>query len=411
MIPYMETPESDFNPNWNAVYALAISVAGLIASEFLPVSVLTPMARDLQVTEGIAGQAISITAVIAMVSSLLTALVTRRMDRRTVLLSFTVLLILSDIIVAFAPNFLLLILGRVLLGITIGGFWAMLPATAMRLMPEKMVPKALSVIFGAVSVATVIAAPLGSFLGNLVGWRNVFLLTAAFGVVALSCQMLTLPSMAPGKPAKLTTIWNVSKRPKIKAGMLATMLLFMGYATFFTYLRPFLETITKLNVNELSIVLLGFGLANLLGTTLARHLLRRSLKYTLIFLPFIMAIPVAGLVFFGHITILAAVLIALWGLAFGGMQVGWPTWLTRTIPEEAESAGGLQVAVIQLAITLGAGIGGIFFDHTGVTGVFVVSSIITLVAGVAGVFVFKEPVNAPHKPGRVDKTSTAKLVA
>jgi predicted MFS family arabinose efflux permease len=169
----LRTSASDLvsRPAWNAVFALALGVAGLITSEFLPVSLLTPMAHDLHVTEGIAGQAISITAVVAMVASLLIAVLTKGLDRRWVLLSFSVLQVLSNVLVALAPTFLVLTIGRLLLGVAIGGFWAMSAAVAMRLVPSKDVPKALATIFGAVSVATVVAAPLGSYLGGLLGWR------------------------------------------------------------------------------------------------------------------------------------------------------------------------------------------------------------------------------------------------
>jgi predicted MFS family arabinose efflux permease len=257
------THELTQKPAWNAVYALSLGVAGLITSEFLPVSLLTPMAKDLRITEGIAGQSISITAVVAMVASLLIAIVTKRLDRRHVLLSFSVLQILSNVLVAFAPNFLILTIGRLLLGIVIGGFWGMSASIAMRLVPEKLVPKALSIIFGAVSVATVISAPLGSYLGALLGWRNVFLLAAALGALAFASQAITLPSMTTNIPARLGTLLHILKRPKVKTGMLATMFVFMGYATFFTYLRPFLETVTGVSVIHCQLFYLGLALPTL----------------------------------------------------------------------------------------------------------------------------------------------------
>jgi predicted MFS family arabinose efflux permease len=407
MKQHTETPGLTHKPAWNAVFALSLGVAGLITSEFLPVSLLTPMAQDLSITEGIAGQAISITAMVAMVASLLIAILTQRMDRKKVLLSFSILQMLSNVLVACAPNFLMLTIGRVLLGVAIGGFWAMSAAIAMRLVPEKLVPKALSIVFGAVSVATVVSAPLGSFLGNILGWRNVFLIAGGLGLLALIWQLATLPPMATEKPASLGTLLLVLKRPNVKKGLLATMFVFMGYATFFTYLRPFLETVSGVSVNALSTILLTFGLANLAGTTLARHLLERNLKRTLTLIPLFMGTIVAGLVLFGSLPVLAAVLVALWGMAFGGVQVGWPTWLTRTIPDEAETGGGIQIAAIQLAITTGAGMGGLFFDLTGVIGVFIASSVITLLAAFVAMLAFRKST----KKGREIELNKEKPVA
>ncbi|MBN7800262.1 MFS transporter [Algoriphagus aestuariicola] len=169
---------------WKAIWAIALGVASLIIAEFLPVSLLTPLANDLGITEGLAGQTISATADAALISSCLITPITRRLDRRWVLLSFCVLQIVSCLIVYFSPNFPLLLIGRVLLGIGIGGFWAMSAATAMRLVPAESIPKALSIIFGAVSIATVIAAPMGSFLGAHMSWRYVFLITGGMGLIA-----------------------------------------------------------------------------------------------------------------------------------------------------------------------------------------------------------------------------------
>lgn len=377
-------------PLWSAVFAVALAVAGLITSEFLPVSLLTPMARDLKITEGVAGQAISVTAVVAMVASLLMPSITKQANRRWVLLAFGLLQIVSNLLVAYSPNFALLLAGRVLLGIGIGGFWSMAAATATRLVAKDLVPKALSVIFGAVSVATVVAAPMGSYLGAHIGWRNVFLVAAALGVSAFIWQAIALPSMPTEKPAKLSTLLHVLKRPYIKAGMLATMFVFVGYATFFTYLRPFLETVTGVNANTLSAILLGFGIANLVGTTLARYLLEWNIYRSLSIAPLLMGIVVAGLVASGQFTIVASLLIALWGMVFGVVQVGWTAWLTQTIPDELESGGGIQIATIQLGITAGAAIGGFIFDLTGTRGVFISSSIFTLIAALTAMIAFKK---------------------
>jgi predicted MFS family arabinose efflux permease len=168
----------------------------------------------------------------------------------------------------------------------------------------------------------------------------------------------------------------------LRLGMLGVLLSFGGHFAFFTYLRPFLEVVTHVGVRELSGILLGSGIATVVGTSLAGAVVARNLRLTLVLMPLLMSVLAAALVVFGSIPLVTAVLVALWGLAFSIIPVGWSTWLTRTVPDEAESGGGLFVATTQLAITLGAAAGGIIIDYNGAVGVVVVSGIALLLASV-----------------------------
>src|SRR6476620_651448 len=123
MAAMIKNPTSPSNGGWGAVLALTLCVATLIASEFMPVSLLTPIATDLAMTEGQAGQAIAVSGIFAVMTSLLISQVTARIDRKRVLLSLTGLMALSGAVTAFAPNYAVLMIGRALLGICIGGFW------------------------------------------------------------------------------------------------------------------------------------------------------------------------------------------------------------------------------------------------------------------------------------------------
>lgn len=374
------TGHAPAKPAWQAVFSMTLGVFGLVTAEFLPASLLTPMAADLRVTEGMAGQAVTATAAVALLTSLLIATATRRIDRRYVLLAFSVLLIVSNLFVAYSSSLTTLLFGRVLLGVAIGGFWTMSAATAMRLVPAALIPRALSVMFSGVSAATVAAAPVGSYLGGVIGWRNVFLVATALGVLALVWQLATLPRMAPSGHTRLGTLVEVLKRPGIGMGMLAVILVFTGHFAFFTYLRPFLETVTGVGVNGLSAILLGFGVANFIGTSAAGFMLERNLRLTLALMPLLMGGLGLVLAAMGSSPVLDSAMVALWGFAFGTVPVGWSTWITQRVPDEAESAGGLIVAAVQLAITLGAAAGGAVFDMTGALGVFTSSGLALLLA-------------------------------
>ena len=373
-------PSAREAPAWGAVSSMMLGVFGLVTAEFLPASLLTPMARDLGVTEGAAGQAVTATAIVGLATSLLAPTLTRRVDRRIVLLAFSILLIASNLLVACAANLPFLLLARVLLGVAIGGFWTMAAATTMRLVPEALVPRALSVLFTGVSAATIFAAPFGSYVGHVAGWRAVFVMAAGLGALAFLVQFATLPHMAPHGLTRLRTLIDVLRRPRIGLGMLAIVLVFGGHFAFFTYIRPFLETVTQVGVSGMAAILLGFGAANFIGTILGGLMLVRNMRLTLLTMPLAMGFIGLALAMMGAAPLADGALIALWGLAFGAVPVAWSTWLTRVVPDEAETGGGLTVAAVQLSIAIGAAAGGAIFDARGATGVFMAGSLVLLLA-------------------------------
>lgn len=354
------------HPLWGAVFSMALGVVVLIASEFMPVSLLTPIALDLGISQGHAGQAISISGLFAVMTSLLNAPLTGHLDRKKVLLGFALLLTFSGLMVTFATNGSMFMAGRALLGIAIGGFWSMSTATVMRLVPSHAVAKGLAVINGGNALAATIAAPLGSFLGQFIGWRGSFFVVVPLAVIAFVWQWRSIPSLpgvkaqhAPANPFRLLRI------PQVALGMTGIMFLFMGQFAVFTYLRPLLEDITRLSVSQLSLTLLLLGAFGLVGTSFIGQLLQRRLFTYLMAIPLSMAVIVGLLIVLGTSPLAVGVLLAIWGLIATPAPVTWGLWMSKALPENAEAGGGLMVAVIQLAITLGAGIGGILFDTVG----------------------------------------------
>ncbi|QZD68528.1 MFS transporter [Pseudomonas sp. 3-2] len=367
-------------PAWMAVFSLAMGVFGLLTAEYLPASLLTLMATELGVSEALAGQAVTVTAVVALFAGLLVPGLTRSIDRRWVLLGFSTLMVASNLLVAVSSSFVVLLLMRILLGIALGGFWSMAAAVAMRLVPNALLPRALSIIFSGIAIGTVVAVPLGSYLGGLYGWRSAFLAAAAVGMVTLAFQSLTLPRLAPRRPARLRTVLEVLLRPGIAMGMFGCVLVHSGHFAMFTYVRPFLEGTTGIGPQGLSLMLLGFGVANFVGTLLAGRLLERYPLATLVLMPALVGVAALALVLLPASVPGQAVLLAIWGLAFGGVPVAWSNWVANAVPDQAESAGGMVVASVQSAIATGAAAGGAVFSLGGSAGVFVAAAALMLLA-------------------------------
>ncbi|RZL66036.1 MAG: MFS transporter [Variovorax sp.] len=366
--------------HWGGVFAMTLCVFALIASEFMPVSLLTPLARDLRVTEGLAGQGIAISGVFAVLTSLCIATLAARVDRKRLLLALTAMMGLSGVIVAVAPNYLTYMAGRALIGIVVGGFWSMSAATAMQLVPASQVPRALAIFNGGNALATVVAAPLGSYLASFVGWRGAFFALVPVAAAAFAWQWFSLPALPARPRAKGTrNVFQLLQRRQVRLGMLAVGMFFMGQFALFTYLRPFLETVTGVEAATLSLVLLAIGAAGFVGTMLIGRFLKLGFYGALTVIPVLMAAIAVALIAMGGSLSATTVLLGLWGLVATAAPVGWWLWVARTLPQDAEAGGGLMVAVVQLAIAAGSTAGGLLFDRSGYRGTFAFSAGLLLV--------------------------------
>ncbi len=360
---------------WSAVFALTLCASTLVATEWMPVSLLTPIAAGLELTEGQAGQAISVSGFFAILTSLFISTATRGVDRRTVLLWLTGVMLISGVVVAFAPTYTIFMIGRALVGMVVGGFWSMSAATMIRIVPAADVPRALAILNGGNALATTIAAPFGSFLGQYIGWRGAFFCVVPIAALTLLWQFATLPIMPSHERASAAAAFKVLRRPGVPYGMLGAALFFLGQFALFTYLRPFFETVTRVDVTTISALLLVMGVAGLVGTTLIGLVIRDRLFAFLVLMPFAMAVVAVALTALGRSLGATAALMFLWGFIGTAAPVGWFTWLSEALPDDAEAGGGLMVAVIQLAITAGAAGGGVLFDSSGYRATFLFSAV------------------------------------
>lgn len=369
--------------HWSGVFAMTLCVFALIASEFMPVSLLTPMAQTLRVTEGMAGQGIAISGAFAVVTSLFISVLAGTLNRKTLLLGLTCIMAISGAVIAMAPNYLTYMAGRALIGIVVGGFWSMSAATAMRLVPVHRVPLALAIFNSGNALATVVAAPLGSWLGSVVGWRGAFFCLVPVAIIAFVWQLLSLPSMSVTRQAAASrNVFTLFRRRVVTLGMLGVGIFFMGQFTLFTYIRPFLETVTRVDDATVTLVLLVIGVAGFIGTTLIGRVLKRGFYPTLMAIPVLMAITALALIAFGSQVAIVTALLGLWGLISTAAPVGWWAWVPRTFPQNAEAGGGLMVAMVQLSIALGSTVGGLLFDHHGYQSTFLASAAMLIIATV-----------------------------
>lgn len=386
--------EAEEANHWLAIWSLALGVAGLIIAEFLPAGLLTNMASNLEVSEGLAGQTVTVTSLFALIASLSSAYLTARFDRRSVLLLLSSGLTVSNLIVGLAPNLAVLLGGRALLGICLGGFWSMTTAVAARLVAPHQLPRALSIIFGSSSFAAVLAAPVGSYLGDIMGWRHVFVLSVPLSLMAWALQATSVPSLPPAAPVPLRTLLDVLRIKGIPAGLLAVVCVFGARFSSFTYLRPFLEQTHLFSAAWVSGALLLYDGGNFFGNLVAPRIIQRSL-WTALWAP-PLALACLSLMLGEVATTFQTTLMLLfvWGACFGSIPSGWSTWLARMAPHQAETAGGLYVAAVQVSGALGAVGGGVVFDAWGSRAVMGLSSLTWILSSCAVLMAFPEHMKA-----------------
>ncbi|WP_433244804.1 MFS transporter [Actinomadura nitritigenes] len=293
---------------------------------------------------------------------------TARLDRRALLATLAGLLAAADLGSAAAPGLPALLASRVLVGVAIGGVWAIAGGLAARLVPERSAGTATSVVFGGISVASVVGVPAGTLVGDLAGWRAAFAVAGALSLAACAALALLLPPLPGTGPAGLRNVPGVLRAPRARAGLVVTLLLVTGHFAAYTYVRPVLERVSGVDPDLVSTLLL-YGVAGVAGNFAAGTAAARGPRRTLLALAAVLAPTVLLFPLAGRAPLPAIVLLVLWGAAYGGVSVTLQTWLLRaTPPHTAEPASALFVAAFKVAISLGALAGGRVADTTGEPG-------------------------------------------
>ena len=226
-------------------------------------------------------------------------------------------------------------------------------------------PRAMAIILTGVSLATVCAAPLGVYIGETLGWRSAFLMTAAVGFVTFIIQLFSVPSLPPVENSSLSSMADLLRRPVIRVGLIATLFIVGGHFIGFTYIRPFLESVPKLDVNSVSLVLLAYGIAGFFGNLFGGFVSGRSSKTSVIISASLIFVAAVAILLGGTEVQISAVFVAVWGFAFGAFPVSVQSYFTQLAPENRESIGALVLTTFQIAISLGAIAGGLLTDSIG----------------------------------------------
>ncbi|MFG2483868.1 MFS transporter [Streptomyces virginiae] len=354
-------PGSDGAPwrGWAAVCAVSLGIFCLITSELLPVGLLTPVGAALGVSDGTAGLMVTAPGLVAGFCAPLVTVGAGRLDRRVVLCVLIALMVAANLAAALAPNFAVVLAARLLVGVSVGGFWAVAGGLAVRLVPERHVGRATALVFGGVPTASVLGVPAGTLLGELGGWRTAFAAVGGLGLVTLTALLVLLPPLPATRHITFPELPALLRENRaVRAGVIVTFLVVTGQFAAYTFVRPILQEVSGVDARYISTLLLGYGVAGVVGNFLAGP---RDAYRTLLVVSSALTVVLASIAVLPGPAV-GTVLLLAWGLAYGGVSVSVQGWMIKAAPEAPEAASSLMVAMFNFAIAAGALCGGLAVD-------------------------------------------------
>lgn len=356
---------------WLAVLSIGVGAFALVTTEFLPVGLLPSIAAELGVSKGTAGMMVTLPGIIAAFAAILVTIAIGKTDRRYVIAGLTATLVVSNLLVAWSDSFAVILCARALLGVGVGGFWAIGGAIATRLVAAPYAARAMSVLFAGVSVGTVAGVPAGALLGEALGWRAAFVAAGTVGVVVLLMQLALMPRLPTSTSMTFSQVPQLLRIKKARLGMAVTLLVFIGQFSAYTYVTPFLVQVSQLTAGAVSALLLTYGVAGFIGNLLGGWLVARSVRRSLITVGLVIGLSTLAMPVLGTSLAGVVLLIVTWGLGFGMMPISVQSWMFKAAPDAMESGGAVFVSTAQVALASGALIGGIVVDHLDVASVMV----------------------------------------
>ncbi|QAX85378.1 MFS transporter [Pseudomonas sp. DTU12.3] len=352
---------------WLAVFAVAISAIVFCTTEFLPIGLLRYISAGMNVSEGTAGLLVTAPGLLAALAAPLLAIGVGRIDRRYVLLSLAALLVVANLLSMLASSFAVLLIGRVLFGIGLGGFWAVGAGIGSRLVQEGSVARATSIIFAGVSIGMLLGGSAGALIGEMFGVTGAFALALGLSVLSFVAQALWLPKLPVERAMPARDLLGIVLTGNGRVGLLVMFLALCGQFAAYTYVTPFLAQQAHFDAASISAILFAYTLVGLGGNFIAGGLQRFNVKTLLAATIGLLFGALGMLAWWATSPMWVLLLMAVWGLAYGALPLVLQIWMAKAAPDAQEGGMALFVANFQISIALGSLGGGLLVDGLGVS--------------------------------------------
>ena len=346
------------------VWILTLAAFAIGTAEFVIAGILTQVAESLNITEGQAGNLITAYALAIVIGGPILTLWLARYDKRKVLIGLMGLFVVSNLITAFSDGYNVLLISRVMAGLTQGPFYGIGAVVATRLVSDKMAGQAVGQMFAGLTLANVLGVPGGSWIGNIFGWNTTFIVVAALGALAAVAIFIVIPRQEPEGAKSLSSQIGAFRNPQLLASLLITTLGWAGFMTFYGYIAPIAEQVAGFARADLTWILVVVGLGLVLGNTLGGKSADKNLSASLIFWP---AAMIVALIIVGFLApfkwpfVIAAFIFGV--VSFANV----PPMQMRVMKhggEAPELAATANISAFNIANAMGGIIGGVVIDSS-----------------------------------------------
>ncbi|OBZ18463.1 hypothetical protein A8L34_02445 [Bacillus sp. FJAT-27264] len=373
------------NYKW-IIYLLALGATVVGTAESIITGILDMVATDINVSIGLAGQLVAMYSIAYAVGTPILIALTSKTDRKKLLFIALLIFIIGNAIAVLSPNFTILMISRAILGVSAGVFAVVALGIAAQIAPPEKRGSAIGTILMGTSLALVVGLPLGTLIGEYMGWRWIFAILGMITTIPIIAIVKAIPKMSGQETTPLSKQLAVLKDFKVISGLLASLFFITGYSVVSTYIAPLLRENAGLNSNTISLVLLGMGLMAVLGARVGGYGADKwGIAPTLIVSLLIHAIALFFLPFAAVTFIGAMFILALWMFGAWTTAPAQQFYLVTLAPKSTEIILSLNSSAFHLGVALGAALGGVVVERLTLSSIGWVGGLVVILATIFAV--------------------------